>query len=60
MTLDEAVKIVESPKFGTTWPTPLKEKEAMKLIIGAGKFVQRNRGQGAGHVPQLLPGETID
>jgi len=60
MKLSEAIEIVthsiQPHELGVS-PNFLA---ALKLLLKAGEFITENRGLGAGNVPWLLPGETLE
>jgi len=58
MNLEKAIEILKSPKFGTTWPAPLKEKDALKLGIEAMKAIIQARDIAYSTPAHYLPGET--
>ncbi len=58
MTIDEAIKTLTSLQFGTIWPTPQREKEAIKLGIEALKVRQAFIEKYGFENYILLPGET--
>jgi len=58
MKLKEAIEIVSNDNFGCTWPTPAREKEALKLLIEAGTLIRDNRQTANYRYYVQLPGET--
>jgi len=58
MNTGKAIKILSDAKFGTLWPTPKSEREAVKLGIEALKRLQSNRRASIPAQPVLLPSET--
>lgn len=58
MYIAKAIEILSSYKAGSYEDTGPDLDDALDLGIDALKFIEENRGQGAGSVPRLLPGET--
>lgn len=58
MTIDEAIEVLEQERHDHHSLSTDTIGQAEQLGIEALKFARENRGEGAGHVPKLLPGET--
>jgi len=58
MNTGKAIKILSDAKFGTLWPTPKPEREAVKLGIEALKQIRQLRVYAKDPSHPLLPGET--
>ncbi|MBA7576367.1 hypothetical protein ES708_18206 [subsurface metagenome] len=57
LTLDKAIQILSDPKFGSRWPMPKSEIDAMKLLIEAGKRFKALREVIRVPYTDPLPGE---